>query len=552
MKKPPPHPREDERLVALKRTKLLDTPEDRAFDDLVELAAVVAEVPIALVSLVDHDRQWFKARVGLDAAQTPRDFAFCAHAILNAYEPLIVEDASLDERFADNPLVCGFPQVRFYAGFPLNDPASGLPLGTLCVISDEPRTFDSAKLKPLQALARQVEHMITLVHNNRELLELNASLVQARAEALEHSQTKSRFLATMSHEIRTPMNGIIGTADLLAADIPSAFRPQLDTIRSCGRSLLVLVNDILDLSKIEAGHFEPRFSSVNVTELVADVISVVRPLLANKPVELRQRITGSTDSAWLDAGRTHQILLNLLSNAIKFTSSGYVELDAHLGSNSVTFHVRDTGPGLPVAELTRVFEAFAQTSVGVATGGGTGLGLTICQSIARALGGELDVSSEYGHGCDFRVCLPTRLETAATGIVPANAAALDLRQLRVLIAEDNAVNVQVLVAMLKKIGITRISVAHNGEQAVAMYAEADLILMDCQMPIMDGLQASAEIRRKEPPGAHTPIIALTALAFESDRRACQQAGMDAVLTKPLRRESLVETLSAFGRAACSA
>jgi two-component system, sensor histidine kinase len=538
------HPREAARTAALDATGLLDSSQEQAFDDLVSLAATLMQTPIALISLVDKDRQWFKARIGLEATQTPRRFAFCAHAILNADQPFVVEDASLDVRFADNPLVCGAPNVRFYAGIPLKDPETQLPLGTLCTISDQPRRIEADDLLPLRALARQVEHLFSLLLRNRDLAAANQKLIEANQRVERETEEKGRFLAEMSHEIRTPMNGIIGTADLLADEIPAAFREQLATIRACSTSLLYLINDVLDLSKVEAGHLEIHPTPVSVPQLVHDALAVVSSIAASKGLTLSHQAQGCADSAMLDGPRLHQILLNLLSNAIKFTPFGRIFVSTDLTPSQLTVTVKDEGPGLCEADQARIFDAFVQTKTGVRAGGGTGLGLTICRALARAMAGDIRVRSTPGQGSEFSLVIPTSLAVAVKAHSISNPTR-DLSGLRVLLAEDNEVNIKVALGMLNRLGITQVRVATNGEEAVAAHGDADLILMDCHMPVLDGLNATREIRRQEASGARKPIIALTAAAFASDRRACLSAGMDAVLTKPLRRETLAQTLSEY-------
>ncbi len=538
------HPQEDERLRALHRLNVLDTPAERQFDDLVALAATIAETKIALISLVDSNRQWFKAKYGLDADETSRDVAFCAHAILDVDSPLLVEDSHLDSRFADNPLVCNVPHVRFYLGIPLRDPQTGLPLGTLCVIDDEPRKFDLAKLPALTALARQVEALFSLLQRNAELQRLNEELRIARAEAEFHTQQKSRFLATLSHEIRTPMNGILGTVDLMSEEVPPQLADRLDTIRSCGTSLLHLINDVLDLSKIEAGHFEIHRTATDVSKLVTETASVVRTLANKKRLEIRTTITGPTRAALLDGPRLHQVLLNLLSNAIKFTPAGTIELGAHLTAERLELRVKDSGPGLSPSDQARVFEPFVQTSTGVAAAGGTGLGLSICRGLIHAMGGTIELVSALGAGCEFVISVPTRLESCEESRPQPALGDVDLTGLRVLVADDNIVNVKVLVGMLDRIGVHQVVVANNGAEAVASHHRADIVLMDCHMPVLDGLDATRAIRAQEQ-GVHKPIVALTASAFESDRVACEAAGMDALITKPVRRDVLRDTLARF-------
>ena len=245
---------EAERLEALRRYQILDTRSDPVFDDLAALASYVCGTPIALVSLVDSDRQWIKARVGLDVSETPRDVSFCAHTIL-ANDTMVVEDALADSRFADNPLVTTDPKIRFYAGAKLTT-SDGYALGSLCVIDRVPRKLTSAQKEALQALSRQVvAQMAEIIADRKQTEELKAANQAAEAA----SRAKSEFLANISHELRTPLNGVIGMTELvLDSELTSEQRENLDVVKSSADSLLSLVNHILDFSEIESGKAGPE------------------------------------------------------------------------------------------------------------------------------------------------------------------------------------------------------------------------------------------------------------------------------------------------------
>ena len=270
------HPREDERIRLLDQLQILDSETEQAYDEIVALAAELAGTPIALVSLVDRHRQWFKARYGLDASETSREIAFCSHAILDQHEPLVVNDATKDERFHDNPLVTGAPDIRFYAGIPLVLPESDMPMGTLCVISDKVGELSESQLRALKILARQVERLLSLRQYSHELLDRNTQLEAA-------TTAKSRFLTTLSHDIRTPMNGIIGSSEILKHEsLPSEARKHVDTILACSQSLLHLINNILDLSKIEATGIELHPQPIDLANVCSEAIQVVKDKRATK------------------------------------------------------------------------------------------------------------------------------------------------------------------------------------------------------------------------------------------------------------------------------
>ena len=393
----PPAIPDDEplRLEALRGYRILDTLPEEAYDDIVAVAAHVAGTPIALVSLVDHDRQWFKARFGLDAPQTGRDISFCGHVVADR-RPLVVPDAREDTRFADNPLVAGAPDIRFYAGMPLITPSDHY-LGTLCVIDRRPREMSPAQLDALQRMARQVG----------QLLELRV----AQREAEAASEAKSDFLANMSHELRTPLNAIIGYSELLQEELTGPDRDQLvkdaQRIHQAGRHLLGLINRVLDFSKVEAGEIALEWTAVDVDALVRDACTMAGPQIATNRNALVLDIEEDLLPVRSDPQRLHQCVLNLLANAAKFTTDGTITVRVHREGEEVVLSVSDTGIGLAEDEMERVFEPFQQANANTPSRyGGTGLGLPITRTLTTALGGALGVDSAPGQGATFWIRLP--------------------------------------------------------------------------------------------------------------------------------------------------
>lgn len=384
---------EEERLRALRGFEVLDTAPEQAFDDLTQLASEICGTPIALVSLVDAERQWFKSRVGLDAPETSRDLAFCAHAILGdgVFE---VPDASKDERFADNPLVLQAPDIRFYAGAPLRT-AAGRALGTLCVIDRQPRSLTGLQRRTLEVLGRQVMSQMELRLAARKALDLN--------------QAKSRFLASMSHELRTHMNAILGFSALIKKKgTDSRTRDFAGRIHASGRRLLEMINDLLDISKIEAGKIDFKAQPVDLAAMALDLVSELEAV-AKPGVALRHDVPPDLEPVQSDPARLRQVLVNILGNALKFTEQGEVVLQVEADKNGAPacLRVSDTGIGMTDDQLENIFKPFEQVHHGTDRPfEGAGLGLALCQTLCRGLGLRLGVTSEPGRGSVFSVYFP--------------------------------------------------------------------------------------------------------------------------------------------------
>ncbi len=411
---------EAKRLAVLQTYGLLDTPPDEALDEITALAAGICGTPIALVSLVDASRQWFMSRVGLEDTETHRDLAFCAHAILEPSRLLVVPDAAADPRFADNPLVTGPPGIRFYAGAPLVT-AGQAAIGTLCVIDTVPRELSNEQAQALRTLSRLVitgmelrRQGMVLAKANAQLQELNRDLEVAKARAEEADHLKSAFLATMSHELRTPLNSIIGFTGILLQQLPGPLNDeqvkQLELVRGSGRHLLALINDVLDLSKIEAGEFELQQEEFDLAEALQRAVAMVRPQAAEKGLEIEARTEPGLGRARSDRRRVEQILLNLLNNAVKFTEAGRVSVTAEPVDRPATacrFRIADTGIGIRPEDLDKLFQPFRQLDTGLARKHeGTGLGLAICRRLADLLGGAVTAESTPGVGSTFTFTVP--------------------------------------------------------------------------------------------------------------------------------------------------
>ncbi len=409
---------EAQRLAALRRYAILDTPPEESFDQLTRFASKLCDTPIALISLIDSGRQWFKSRVGLDVPETPRDIAFCTHAILQP-DLFEVRDAAHDPRFHDNPLVLGKPDIRFYAGTPLIDP-NGKPLGTLCVIDRVPRTLTPLQRDGLRVLGRAVIDQIALQQWIRELAGVGVELATARDQALAATRAKDVFLANMSHELRTPLNTILGLSDLMREQQPASSdaRADLDTIHDAGRHLLAVIEDILSYAQLELEQPQLRLQDCDLASLLAEVETAMRVQLRGRPLTL-DVIRPAHAPLFSDPTRLRQIAYNLVGNALKFTEHGAVTITLEPSAaepDGYLLHVRDTGIGIAADKLPLLFRDFSQVHTATpARPGGTGLGLAISRRYARLLGGDITAESTPGEGSTFTLHLPRRAPLPSDG-----------------------------------------------------------------------------------------------------------------------------------------
>ncbi len=399
---------EGQRLAALRRYAILDTPPEESFDQLTRFASQLCNTPIALVSLIDHNRQWFKSRVGLDVPETSRDLAFCAHAILQPDELFEVQDAARDPRFHDNPLVVGQPDIRFYAGVPLVDPG-GNALGTLCVIDRVPRSLTALQREGLRVLGRSVINQIALQQWVRELASAGVELTAARDQALAATRAKDTFLANMSHELRTPLNTILGLSDLLREQHPvdSEQHADLGTIHDAGNHLLAVIEDLLAYAQLELARPQLRLQEFDLGKLVAEIEASIRVQMRGRPVELHVLRHAHPALIFSDPTRVRQIAYNLVGNALKFTEHGRIIIELESTSDGYLLHVRDTGIGIAADKLPLLFRDFSQVhDAATHHTGGTGLGLAISRRYARLLGGDIFAESSPGLGSAFTLRLP--------------------------------------------------------------------------------------------------------------------------------------------------
>ena len=415
-------------------------------------------------------------------------------------------------------------------------------------------------------LRRQVRFQTRVIRTQLEEAQ------KLKSEAESATRVKSEFLANMSHEIRTPLNGVLGMTELaMMEDVTPTVRDYLETAQASGLSLLQIINDVLDISKIEAGRMSLEAVPFNLEENIKLAGGIVRPQATAKSIDLEIHYP-DTSPRWFcgDPVRIRQIVLNLLTNAVKFTEEGGVTVDVSCqpvrdGAALVKVAVRDTGIGISLEQQSRLFQSFTQADASTTRKfGGTGLGLTISKQIVLIMNGSIGLESRPGQGSTFwfEVYLPLADTSSSLEAVPAtdcaesaNTAVLTETSAfgRILLAEDNLVNQKVACRLIEKMGFS-IDVVGDGLQAVerARTTEYSVILMDCQMPLCDGYEATGQIRQWEQAEGRTrtPIIALTAHALAGDREHCFASGMDDYLTKPLRNSDLRTALEQWtGRAA---
>jgi len=395
----PDHPQEKRRLQALLDYLVLDTEAEQAFDELTQLASSICETPISLVSLIDSDRQWFKSRTGLDATETPRSLAFCAHAILEdgVFE---VPDTLTDERFADNPLVTGAPNIRFYAGAPLVT-SNQLPIGTLCVISDRPMKLTSHQRQALQVLARQVISQLDLRSKNREL-----ELI---------GREREKILSTIAHDLRGPFNFILGYAKALSTKLdsmdPSRISIMARGIWQGSLDVFQTLDELLQWSSNNQGK-PPQPKATPVAELVEEAHLLLKDAFGIKKIRFVAKIPENT-IALCDETLSKAILRNLIANAIKYSNAnGQIVVEAKSiaasddGAATIEIAVSDEGKGVPAALTNKLFKTPLDSQLGTSGETGTGLGLQLCYEFAVKQGGKIWLDTDYHSGARIVFSLP--------------------------------------------------------------------------------------------------------------------------------------------------
>lgn len=525
---------ENQRLQALYDYEVLDTEAEDAFDNLTLLASEICGTPIALISLIDPNRQWFKSKVGLDAEETSRDIAFCAHAI-NQNEIFEIVDTLKDKRFSDNPLVTSSPNIRFYAGSPLITP-QGHAIGTLCAISDKPMRLNDHQRKALKVLGHEVISQ----------LELRSQIKQVKLA----NERKTEFLATLSHELRTPLNAIISFSQLMLNDneirLPEKHGKYLEHLNFSGKRLMALVNSILDLNRIEAGKMEIQCSKIECTEFIQTLRTSIAAMAEKKDIKLKfnHDIANGT-RFYIDESKLSQVALNIASNAIKFSAKGqHIEVNVFHSGNELTLIFKDNGVGISSQDIPKAFHKFQQVGEN-RNQEGPGLGLMLSKSMVELMGGQIHLSSSVNNGTLVKITVPTNepdTTFAELSEVP-NLLLNFTQQAKILVVEDNEINCDVALAIFASLGLS-IEIAETAEAALAILEQRqfDLIFMDLHLPEMDGYQATKVIKQRTP---EQIVIALTADVFAEQDKRMMDSGLCEILNKPVDMQKLIAMLNKY-------
>lgn len=545
---------EAKRLAKLDTFGIMYSEKEAEFDRITDLVRQFIDVPVVGITFINSEHQFVKASTGLALPLLPRTMSICEHTIQSA-QPLVITDTHQSELLKNHPLVVGEPFVRFYAGFPIlvnNAQGEQFALGALCL----------GDVKPRADLSETERHVL------QQFSQIISDTLQLRVEkqrATRANQIKTAFLTNMSHEIRTPMAGIVGMLESLSqTQLDEQQQGYVQHIKQANHHLLTLVNDILDLSKVEAGELYLDVKVINLKTLVQQSVSNFSAMATAQQLTLQLDYMPSlSDMLAVDGQRIEQILDKLLNNAIKFTPAGgtvTVKVGQDCINNNATtnteqplcIQVIDTGMGISTATQTAIFEAYDKAdSYTHRMYGGVGLGLSLCKALARAMGGDLTLESEVGKGSTFCLHLPVQqakvdyLNHQAVNHQSDNspvATVDDLPRLtaHILLVEDNEVNAMVALKTLKKYGYTA-DRAKDGQEAVNLFSQSpnkyQMILMDHQMPIMDGVEAT-KVLRKRFSQSLPPVIAVTAHATHGDQSIYYDVGMKDCIAKPYKPELL--------------
>lgn len=577
---------ENDRLKALRRYDILDTPPESRFDRITALAARLFQMPIALVSLVDESRAWFKSCYGFDTREIGRNNTICSFAILMD-QVLVVPDTRADPRFACQPFAMSEPGVRFYAGAPLIT-HDGFNLGTLCLVDTQPRQdLTDEQCLTLADLAAMVVDELELRLAARKVDQLNQALQQreaerdrllrseqaARAEAEAANASKDEFISVLSHELRTPLNAMLGWSRLLLQqqrDEATVTR-ALETIERNARMQSQLIEDLLDVTRIVQGKIRLDLVPLDITTTVEAAINSLQPTADAKQIQLEAILAPCPGLVAADPDRLQQVIWNLLSNAIKFTPErGQVAVRLACSSSHAEIQVVDTGKGIDPEFLPYIFERFQQAEgKSNKTQTGLGLGLAIVHHLVKLHGGQITAASTgEGQGATFTLALPLTADpdlapvpdTLASGIseheVSSDHSPQPLVGVSVLLVDDTPDVCDFVTTVLEMEGasVTAVTSAKAALQALAIYcnnivasepssANRLLLVSDIGLPGEDGYTLIRAVRsRPSAQGGTIPAIALTAYAGEDDKAQALLAGFQAHLAKPVDPSELIAAI----------
>lgn len=533
-----PIPRnEKERLVALRRYNIIDTLPEQEFDDIARLVAYICDVPAAHVSFIDEKRQWFKATAGFEATEVERDTTFCQYTLMDS-DMWVVPDATKEPKLIDNPNIYDGFKVRFYTGIPLTT-HDGYNIGTICAIDHIARNINDEQKNALRILARHVMSQLELRVKNTEL--------DKQKEIAELAiYAKDSFLANMSHEIRTPLNAIIGFTELISkTELNDIQKDYIQNVQTAGESLMLIINDILDLSKIESGQLIIESQPFSLRSALKHTYDLLKVKVSNM-IEFNLFLDADLpDMVMGDRGRLNQILTNLAGNAIKFTQEGDITISVKKiaeNDNSYTlrFSVKDTGIGINEDKLETIFDRFTQAEESTTRRfGGTGLGLNIVKQLVELQHGIINVKSTFGRGSEFYFIISyNKVFTQEKKIQKEEQSVEKIKNLSVLLFEDNILNQKLAKSVIDEFGFD-LDIANNGEEGIEMFLNKryDLLLMDLQMPVKDGYQTTEYIRCELK--SDIPIIAMTAHSLVGEQQKCFDIGMNGYVPKPFKQVELL-------------
>lgn len=528
------------RLTALKGLEILDTPEEPMFDEITKLASMICNVPISLVSLIDETRQWFKSHHGLNARETPRSLAFCSHAILGE-EVFVIPNAKNDNRFKNNPLVNGDPNVIFYAGIPLALDDQ-IKLGTLCVIDNKPRELNEEQLQMLRLLGKQTVRLLQM-RKDRDKLEIEKKSAERATAA------KRDFIAAISHDIRNPLNSLLGMAEMIREQpIPEIVTSYVDHIHNAGEVILNLVNDTIELSRLEENVSVLQNEWFNLSQCLAVYHNFFNQETKRKKIEFHLK-NEISDTVFLlsDRRKLEKIIWNLTTNAVKFTHDGNVSCHVYLETKAdehanLIIQIKDTGPGISPEIKDRLFQKYNEFVPEGCEISGSGLGLSIVKLSLDEMNGEVQVSSELGKGSTFQVKIPTVWKREESPLATKedfkkNAILPNfIHRKKVLIADDNELNRKVLKNYLRALPFD-ITETSNGIETERILDRDpfDIAFLDIEMPGKHGTEIAKSLSSQN----KRPILfACTGLCMPEEKEQILASGFEYFMPKPYLKEEL--------------